>query len=136
MALVDWFVQVKQAHVGLVALSASLFCARGLAMFAGKGWPMAPVTRRASVAIDSALLAAGLTLWAMLRLHPLTDLWLGAKFGWLVLYIVLGSMALKRARTGAARVAYFVASLAVLGTLVTVPLWRHPLGWLASLAGT
>lgn len=135
MALVDWYVQVKQAHVGLVALSASLFFARGLGVFAGKAWPMTSVTRGLSVAIDSALFAAGLALWAMLRLNPIADAWLGAKFGWLALYVVFGSMALKRAKTTAARVASFVAALVVLGTLVTVPLWRHPMGWLATLTG-
>lgn len=136
MALVDWYVQVKQAHVALVGVSAVLFVARGAGVLArgrpGR-WVMAPLVRRASVAIDTALFAAGVALWSMLRLHPLADAWLGAKLGWLVLYIVLGSMALKRARTPAARAAFFVAALAVLGTLVTVPLTRHPLGWISGL---
>lgn len=138
MALVDWYVQVKQAHVALVGLSATLFVARGVGVLAqgrpGR-WAMAPLARRTSVAIDTALFAAGVALWSMLRLHPLRDAWLGAKFGWLLVYIVLGSMALKRARTPAARAAFLVAALAVLGTLVTVPLTRHPLGWVSALVG-
>lgn len=135
MALVDWYVQIKQAHVGLVGLSAALFVARGLGVLAGRRWAMAVPARRASVVIDTALFVAGLALWSMLRLNPLRDAWLGAKFGWLVLYVVLGSLALKRARTPAARAGFFVAALVVLGTLVTVPLLRHPLGWIAALAG-
>jgi len=135
MALVEWYVQVKHAHVGLVVLSATLFIARGFGVLAGRRWAMAGPARRASVAIDTALFAAGLALWSMLRLHPLRDAWLGAKFGWLVLYIVLGSMALKRARSPGARAGFFVAALAALATLVTVPLTRHPLGWIAALAG-
>lgn len=133
MALVDWYVQVKHAHVGLVVLSATLFVARGLGVLGGRRWAMASPARRASVAIDSTLFAAGVALWSMLRLHPLRDAWLGAKFGWLVLYVVLGSMALKRARSPRARAAFFVAALAALGTLVTVPLTRHPLGWIAAV---
>ncbi|MBI5719027.1 MAG: SirB2 family protein [Burkholderiales bacterium] len=133
MALVDWYVQVKQAHVALVGLSATLFAARGAGVLAGRRWAMAPLARRTSVAIDTALFAAGVALWSMLRLHPLRDAWLGAKLGWLVLYIALGSMALKRAPTPAARAAFFVAALAALGTLVSVPLTRHPLGWIAVL---
>jgi hypothetical protein len=44
---------------------------------------------------------------------------------------VLGSLALKRAPTPAGRAACFVLALAALATLVSVPLTRHPLGWLA-----
>lgn len=130
MAWVDWYVPVKQAHVALVGLSVSLFLARGVSVLAGAGWAMAAWARRTSVAIDTALLAAGVALWTMLRLHPLGDAWLGAKLAWLVLYIVLGSLALKRARTRAARAVCFVAALVVLATLVSVPLTRHPLGWM------
>lgn len=133
MALVDWYLPVKQAHVGLVALSAALFVARGGAVLSGARWAMSAWARRTSVAIDTALLAAGVALWTMLRMHPLRDAWLGAKFGWLLLYIVLGSLALKRAPTRTARAACFAAALLALATLVTVPLVRHPLGWMATV---
>lgn len=133
MTLVDWYVPVKQVHLALVGLSGTLFFARGLGVLAGERWAMAPLARRGSVAIDTALFAAGLALWQMLRLDPWRDTWLGAKFAWLGLYIVLGSMALKRARTPGAKAAFFAAALAALGTLVTVPLTRHPLGWIGAL---
>lgn len=48
----------------------------------------------------------------MQGLHPWRDVWLGAKFAWLALYVVLGSMALKPARTRAAMAGFFVAALA------------------------
>ncbi len=135
MTLIDWYLPLKQAHVGLVVLSAALFFARGLGVLAGRHWAMAPLARRGSVAIDTALFTAGVALWLMLGLHPLRDAWLGAKFVWLALYVALGSMALKRARTPAARAAFFAAALVAVGTLVTVPLYRHPLGWIGGWAG-
>jgi uncharacterized membrane protein SirB2 len=135
MTLVDWYLPVKQAHVGLVVMSGTLFLARGLAVLAGRRWAMAPLARRGSVAIDTALFAAGVALWLMLGLHPWRDAWLGAKFAWLALYVVLGSMALKRARTPAARAVYFAAALAALATLVSVPLTRHPWGWMGGWIG-
>ncbi|MCC6249700.1 MAG: SirB2 family protein [Rubrivivax sp.] len=135
MALIDWYFELKQAHVWLVGVSAALFVARGGAVLAGATWPLSAGVRRASVAIDTALLTAGVLLWTMLRLHPVREAWLGAKFGWLLLYIVLGSFALKRAKTRAARAAFFVAALLSVATLVTVPLTRHPLGWMGALAG-
>lgn len=135
MTLVDWYLPVKQAHVGLVVLSGALFLARGLGVLGGRRWALAPLARRGSVAIDTSLFAAGVALWLMLGLHPWRDAWLGAKFAWLALYVVLGSMALKRARTRAAKAGFFVAALAALATLVTVPLTRHPLGWIGSAFG-
>ena len=80
------------------------------------------------IVIDTLLLAAGVSLWALLQLNPLRDHWLGAKLALLVLYIVLGSWALRRAGTTAARAAFLVAALTVLATMVSIGWTRHPLG--------
>jgi uncharacterized membrane protein SirB2 len=133
MALVEWYWPIRHTHVSLVGASALLFAARGLAVLAGQAWPMRAAVRRASVAIDSALLAAAIALWAMLGLHPLRDAWLGSKLVLLVAYIVLGSLALKRAPSRRARALCLVAALAVLATMVSVALTRNPWGWIASI---
>jgi uncharacterized membrane protein SirB2 len=113
-----------------VGTSALLFVARGVGVLAGGAWPMRALVRRASVAIDTALLAAALALWAMLGLNPVRDAWLGSKLALLLVYIVLGTFALKRARTTRARLACFVLALAVLATMASVALTRNPCGWL------
>ena len=53
----------------------------------------------------------------------------------LVAYIVLGSVALKRGRTRAIRIAAFAAALATIGFLVTVARAHHPLGLFAGRLG-
>jgi uncharacterized membrane protein SirB2 len=119
---------VQHAHLVLVMLSGALFTLRGLGVLAGARWPQHPVLRIGSVIIDTLLLVAGVTLWSLLQLHPLRETWLGAKLLLLVLYIVLGSWALKRARTTAGRATSFVAALTVFATMVSIGWTRHPLG--------
>lgn len=63
----------------------------------------------------------------LLRFDPLAAPWLAAKIAALVLYIVLGTIALRRGRTCKARVTAFVAALAVFGYIVAVALTRTPL---------
>jgi uncharacterized membrane protein SirB2 len=51
----------------------------------------------------------------------------------LVVYVILGSIALKRGRTRRQRGFAFVAALLTVGFLVTVARAHHPLGLFASL---
>ena len=119
------------AHRVFVGASIALFMARGLGVSTMHSWPMRPFWRRLSVGIDVLLLAAGLSLWALLQYHPLQQTWLGIKLGLLVIYILLGSFALKRGRTRAQRLAFFLAALAVVFVMAGIALHRHPAGWWA-----
>ena len=51
----------------------------------------------------------------------------------LVLYIVLGSLALKRGRSGRMRALCFAAALAVFAGMVGIARTHQPLGWLAGV---
>ena len=101
-----WVPSIRQGHLALVVLSGTLFALRGLGVLAGARWPLHKVLRIGSVVIDTLLLVAGGTLWALLQLNPLRETWLGAKLVLLVLYVVLGSWALRRAGTTSARAAF------------------------------
>lgn len=117
------------AHIGLVALSAGLFVLRWLGVLLGLRWPMQRLWRTLSMLIDTALLCAGASLWWLLQIHPLHQPWLGTKLGLLLVYIVFGSLALKRARSRPLKLAWGIAALAVLAFMVSIALARHPLGW-------
>ncbi len=123
-----WVPPIRQGHLALVVLSGTLFAVRGAGVLAGVRWPLHKALRIGSVAIDTLLLAAGATLWSLLQLNPLRESWLGAKLILLVLYFVLGSWALKRARTTAGRTAFYIAALTVFATMVSIGCTRHPLG--------
>lgn len=128
MAPIDLYPQIKLAHVALVTASGALFAVRGAAVQAGAAWAMRKPWRMLSYGIDTLLLAAGVTLWALLALNPVQSAWLGTKLMLLLLYIALGSLALKRGRTPAVRGASYVAALATYLFMATVALNHHPLG--------
>ncbi len=135
MDLLPWAVSIRHLHVSLVATSVLLFCARGLSLLTAPQraqWAMSPLARRASVLIDTLLLGTGATLWALFGLHPVHQPWLGTKLVLLLVYIVLGSFALKRARSSAARWAFFIGALCCVGFMASVALARHPLGLFAA----
>ncbi len=123
-----WYPHLKSVHISLVLASGLLFALRGALVLAGRGWAMAKPWRLLSYGVDTLLLAAGLTLWAVLSVNPVTSPWLGAKLSLLVLYIALGSLALKRAPTLAARRASYVGALVVYVFMISVALAHHPLG--------
>lgn len=128
MALAEFYLPLKTAHVGLVTASGLLFALRGAAVLAGQRWPLQRPWRVLSAGIDTLLLAAGVSLWLALSLHPLQQPWLGTKLLLVLLYIGLGTLALRRARTQARRAACFAAALAVYLFIATVALRHHPLG--------
>jgi uncharacterized membrane protein SirB2 len=123
-----WVPAVRHVHLALVLASGLLFAARGAGVLAGARWPLLRAWRALSVLVDTALLSAGITLWTLLRLDPLRDHWLGAKLVLLVLYVLLGTWALRRARTRGARVVFFCAALTVFATMFSIGWTRDPLG--------
>lgn len=129
----DWYPSIRLAHITLVATSGTLFFARGVGVLMGAAWSLHPTVRRLSVLIDSALLGAALLLLYVLQLNPWVEGWLATKVGLLLLYIVLGTLALKRARTVRMRQVCFVAALLCFGFMVSVARAHHPLGWFLGL---
>lgn len=122
----------KQVHVLLVAFSGALFAFRGAAVLAGAGERvMAPAWRYASYLIDTALLLAGVVLAMRLALSPLAASWFGTKLLLLVVYIVLGSFALKRGRTPGIRRTCYLLALFVYFWMIGVALRHDPLSWMA-----
>ena len=128
MALADFYAVVKPAHVALALASGGLFAVRGTAVLAGAPWAMARSVRLTSYSIDTALLFAGVTLLALLRLNPFSTPWLGVKLALLPVYIVFGSMALKRARS--ARILWFAAAVLCYALMISVARSHDPLGFL------
>lgn len=132
MLPIEAYPALKQAHVTLVIASGTLFALRGAAVLARAGWPMRVRWRVLSVLIDTALLAAGVSLWVMLALNPVRDTWLGTKLLLLVAYIVVGSFALRRGRTRAVRALSYATALAIFGFMASVAVAHRPLGWFAA----
>lgn len=134
MNLLDLYPGLKSAHVGCVFASGMLFAARGVGVLAGARWPAMRPVKRLSYLIDSGLLLFALLMLLALRWNPFAVPWLATKLALLVVYIVLGSLALKRARSRRVRTICFVAALLCFAFIVTVAHAHDPLGVLRVLA--
>ncbi len=126
--MTEFYPQIKFVHVLCVILSGSLFTLRGLLMLTHSHWSNRAVLRYLSYAIDTTLLTAALMLVTILHQYPFVQTWLTAKVLLLVVYIVLGTIALKRGRTRTTQVTCFFSALAVYLFIVSVALAHNPLG--------
>ena len=125
---------LKAVHVGSAMLSVGLFVARGAWMMSSPALLDQRWVQIVPHVIDTALLASAIALAIMIGNYPGTHAWLTAKVAGLVVYIVVGSIALKRGRTREVRVAAFFAALAVFAYIVAVAFTKSPAGPLAWLA--
>jgi len=126
--MIEFYPQIKLVHVGAVIASGSLFAARGTLMLARSPLANHAALRYLSYAIDTTLLTATLMLVTILHQYPFVQAWLTVKVFLLVVYVVLGSFALKRATTRRAQVGCFVAAIAVFLLIASVARAHHPLG--------
>ncbi|NNM61109.1 MAG: SirB2 family protein, partial [Steroidobacteraceae bacterium] len=100
-----YFSRILAVHVGAVALSGGLFALRAVLRVAGCEAANHIALRFASYLIDTTLLAAAILLMLIIHQYPLVDAWLTMKAALLAAYVMLGSIALKRARTRTGRIA-------------------------------
>ncbi|HEU4857894.1 MAG TPA: SirB2 family protein [Rhodanobacteraceae bacterium] len=128
-----WFLQILWLHIGCVIVSGSVFFTRGCLMLAGSPATNHPAFEWTSRIVDTLFLAAGIALAVIIHQYPFAQAWLTVKVLLLVVYIVLGTFALRRGRTRAVRSAFFVAALAVFLFIVTVARTQNPLGVFAWL---
>ena len=117
---------LKAAHVSFAALSAGGFVLRGWWMWRGSPLLQHRLTRLLPHINDTLLLASAIWLALWSRQYPVVMDWLTAKVLALLLYIVLGSLALKRGRTARTRRWAFAGALATYGYIVLVAVTRNP----------
>ena len=121
---------LKSLHLTTIALTLALFVLRGVWMMASSPRLQARWVRIVPHINDSLLLASGISLAVLMQQYPLAHGWLTAKFFALILYIVLGTFALKRGKTRGQRIAAWVAALLVFGYMVAVAITHDPFPFL------
>jgi uncharacterized membrane protein SirB2 len=127
--MIEFYLPIKNVHIAMVLLSGSLFIVRGLLVLNGKTWAMSSPLRYLSYSIDTVLLTAALMLATMLPGAVFANGWLSVKLVLLVIYVVLGSFALKRGRTLKTRWLFFIAAVSVYAFMLSVARTHQPLGW-------
>ena len=127
--MLEFYPQIKLLHIAMVVCSGSLFLLRGLLVQLGRqGIAMAAPVRWLSYAIDTTLLTAALMLLTILPHDLFANGWLTVKLVLVVMYVVLGTIALKRGRTPRARAFAYVAALLVFAFIITIARAHQPLG--------
>ena len=133
--VIEFYPQILFVHILAISLSGSLFALRGLGVLAGARWPQAAPVRYLSYSIDTVLLTAALMLLTILPGAMFANGWLTLKLALVVVYVMLGSFALKRGRTSRIRTTCLIAALLVFVMIIGIALGHHPLGWLLCWLG-
>ena len=125
------FMLLKHTHVTCAVISFALFFLRGIWNFngspiMGQGW-----VKVVPHAVDTLLLASALGMAYLIEQYPLVDAWLTAKFFGLLLFITLGSVALKHGKTKAIRIAAWLGAQVVFAYIVLVATNHNPLPFIS-----
>ncbi len=127
------YLALKHVHVATVVVSYCLFVVRGAWMLADSPLLAKRWVRVVPHVNDTILLAAAIWLTTIIGQYPGTNAWLTAKVTGLIVYILLGTVAIRRGPTKPIRAAAWVAAQLVFFYIVAVALTRdaNPIrGWL------
>ncbi len=120
---------LKFLHIGSVAASYTLFFLRGVWLLRGSAVMQQRWVRFAPHLVDTVLLASAIALAVQLSLSPLGAPWLLAKVVALLLYIVLGEIAIRGRLPAAGRFAAWTAAQGTFFYIAAVALTKQPLPW-------
>lgn len=117
---------LKHTHMTTAVLSLCLFVLRGLWMMVDSAQLRRTWVRVLPHLVDTVLLASALGMLWLIQLNPFRAPWITAKIVALVVYIVLGMLALKRGRNLLIRSLCWVLALGTYGYIVGVAMSKNP----------
>lgn len=120
------YLAFKHLHVTLAVISIVFFVIRAWWSVSESTLLKAKFVRIAPHVIDALLLLFGVLLAFMLGALPG---WLIAKLIGLIVYIAVGTIAIKRGKTPATRAIAAVVAVIVFLYIVGVAITKHPLSW-------
>jgi uncharacterized membrane protein SirB2 len=118
---------LRSLHIVTVHLTLTLFLLRGFWMLTDSPRLNARWVRIVPHVNDSLLLFAAIAMLVVAKLNPLEQPWLLAKIIGLLVYIGLGTLALKRGKTKASRIQALIGALAVFGYIIAVAITKQVL---------
>lgn len=120
-----YYILLKNAHVICAILTFLSFSIRGVWMLRKSPLLHHALTKIFPHVIDAALLATGVSLALLSHQYPFTHNWLTVKFFAVIVYIMLGSIALRYGRTLALRQLALLGAWVVFLYLAAVAWSRH-----------
>jgi uncharacterized membrane protein SirB2 len=121
---------IKLIHITCAVLTFFLFSLRGVWMLEDSPVLQHKLVRISPHVIDTCLLITGLTMALSLYAAFYTQPWLMAKLLALVLYIVIGSIALKYGKTKKIRTCALIVALVIFLYIVMVALTHSPIPYI------
>ncbi len=128
------YLPLKYAHLALAIVSIAGFMLRGIWMMRGSALLGHKAVRIAPHVVDTLFLVSGIALVVQLSLPVMQSPWLLAKFAGLLVYILLGTIALRRGPTMPARQVAFVAALSAFAYIAGAAVSKSPASWVAWFA--
>jgi uncharacterized membrane protein SirB2 len=121
---------LKFIHLCAVVLSATGFLTRGIWSFRDRHWRSRRWVRILPHTVDSVLLLSGLAMVLAYHWSPLSQPWLMTKLLLLLVYILLGMVALRWGGSRRVRFGAWVLALMVFAHIIAVAVTKDPLAGL------
>ncbi len=120
------YAALKIIHVISVIFSYLLFILRGIWMMQNSSILQRRWVKILPHVIDTVLLASAVTLVTMIQQYPGMSTWLSTKIGGLLLYIILGMMALRFGKSRKIKIISWITAQIVFFYIVLVALTKNP----------
>jgi uncharacterized membrane protein SirB2 len=130
--MIEHYFLIKHLHITTAILSLLFFMVRAWWSVRESLWLQRRWVKVLPHLNDTLLLTLGVLLMVMLRMWPQHHPWLAAKLIALLVYIGLGTLAIKRGRSPAVRGAAALAAVATFAYMLGAALHHSPLSWLAA----
>lgn len=126
------YMALKHAHMMFALISIVLFMLRAWIAVPSPARIKSKVLKVLPHIIDTLLLILGIWLAVMMKYNPLGNSpWLAAKIIGVVLYIIVGTIAIKRGKTAQQRLIATIASIAIFAYIYGAAVAKSPLSWFA-----
>jgi uncharacterized membrane protein SirB2 len=120
------YLLIKQAHISLAIISISFFVLRAFWSVTESAKLQQRWAKIAPHIIDTLLLGSAIYLMTTTEQYPFADHWLTAKFIALLVYIVTGTIAIKRGKTAGVRLLFSLLAITTFAYIVAVAVTQTP----------
>lgn len=125
------YMALKHAHMMFALISIVLFMLRAWIAVPSPARIKSKVLKVLPHIIDTLLLILGVWLAVMMKYNPMGNSpWLAAKVIGLVLYIIVGTIAIKRGKTARQRLIATLAAIVIFAYIYGAAVTKSPLSWL------
>lgn len=120
-------------HVTTALLSIFGFIFRGILRFSGSDLVNSKWLKITPHIVDTVLIISAILLFTRSGLDLMTASWLQAKIVALIVYIALGLVAFRFAKTTTTRLLAWLTAILIFGYILTVAVSKNPLGFFLTL---